>query len=139
MLETLDRVIRIVSMAVAGIGAISLLVGAIGILTMMWISVNERTSEIGLARAVGATSGQILLLFLSEAVLLSTFGGVLGVAIGLGVARLLHLYVPALPVQTPSEYVFLALAVSLGVGVASGMFPARKASSLDPVAALAAE
>jgi putative ABC transport system permease protein len=139
MLETLDRIIRIVSMAVGGIGAISLFVGAIGILTIMWISVNERTSEIGLARAVGATSGQILFLFLSEAALLSTFGGILGVVIGLAVAHALHLYVPALPVQTPVEYVFLALAVSLVVGLASGLLPAQKASSLDPVVALAAE
>src|SRR5262249_27432677 len=107
MLETLDRIIRIVSMAVGSIGAISLLVGSIGILTIMWMSVNERTSEIGLARAVGATAEQILLLFLSEAVLLSTVGGILGVATGLGVARLLNLYLPALPVQTPVEYVFL--------------------------------
>ena len=139
MLETLDRIIRIVSLAVGGIGAISLLVGSIGILTIMWISVNERTSEIGLARAVGATSGQILLLFLSEAALLSTLGGVLGVAAGLGMARALHLYVPALPVQTPVEYVFLALAVSLAVGLGSGLLPARRAASLDPVVALAAE
>lgn len=139
MLETLDRIIRIVSMAVGGIGAISLLVGSIGILTIMWISVTERTSEIGLARAVGATSGQILLLFLTEAALLSTFGGVLGVATGLAVAHALRLYVPALPVETPTEYVILALAVSLVVGLASGLLPARKASSLDPVVALAAE
>lgn len=139
MLEALDRIIRIVSMAVGGIGAISLLVGSIGILTIMWISVNERTSEIGLARAVGATPGQILLLFLSEAAMLSSLGGILGVATGLGLARLLHLYVPALPVQTPTEYVFLALAVSLAVGLLSGLLPARKAAALDPVVALAAE
>jgi putative ABC transport system permease protein len=139
MLETLDRIIRIVSMAVGGIGAISLLVGAIGILTIMWISVNERTSEIGLARAIGATAAQIRWLFLSEAALLSTLGGILGVGTGLGVARLLHLYVPALPVQTPVEYVFFALAVSLVVGIASGLLPAHKASTLDPVVALAAE
>lgn len=139
MIETLDRIIRIVSLSVVGIGAISLLVGAIGILTIMWISVSERTSEIGLARALGATSGQILLLFLSEAALLSTLGGVIGVATGLGIARLLHFYVPALPVQTPVEYVFLALAISLAVGLASGLLPARRASSLDPVVALSAE
>ncbi len=139
MLETLDRILRIVSMAVGGIGAISLLVGSLGILTIMWISVNERTSEIGLARAVGATSGQILLLFLSEAALLSMLGGILGVGLGLGVAGLLHLYVPALPVHTPIEYVFLALLVSLVVGIASGLLPARRASTLDPVVALAAE
>jgi putative ABC transport system permease protein len=139
MLETLDRVIRIVSMAVGGIGAISLLVGAIGILTMMWISVNERTSEIGLARALGATAGQILRLLLAEAAMLSTLGGILGVATGLSVAHLLRLYVPALPVRTPVEFVLLALAVSLMVGLASGLLPARKAASLDPVVALSEE
>jgi putative ABC transport system permease protein len=139
MLETLDRVIRIVSMAVGGIGAISLLVGSIGILTLMWISVHERTSEIGLARAIGATPGQIMLLFLSEAALLSTCGGVLGVTVGLGLCQALRFYVPALPVHTLFGYVLLALAVSLVVGVVSGLLPARKASSLDPVVALTAE
>ncbi len=139
MLDSLDRIIRIVSLAVGGIGAISLLVGAIGISTMMWISVNERTSEIGLARAIGATSTQILLLFLSEAMLLSTLGGVLGLGMGIGLAQLLHLYVPALPVKTPVEFALLALVVSLLVGIASGLLPARRAASLDPVVALAAE
>lgn len=139
MLDSLDRIIRIVSLAVGGIGAISLLVGSIGILTMMWISVNERTSEIGLARAIGASQNQILMLFLSEAALLSTFGGVLGLAAGMGLAQILHLYVPALPVKTPLEFVVLALAVSLLVGLASGLLPARRAASLDPVVALAAE
>jgi len=139
MLETLDRIIRIVSLAVGGIGGISLLVGSIGILTMMWISVNERTSEIGLARAVGATPGQILRLFLSEATLLSTLGGVLGLVTGIGLAQLLHHYVPALPVRTPPEFVLLALVVSFLVGLLSGLLPARRASRLNPVVALTAE
>jgi putative ABC transport system permease protein len=139
MLETLGRVIRIISLAVVGIGAISLLVGAIGILTMMWISVNERTSEIGLAKALGATPNQILWLYLSEAAVLSTAGGVLGLLAGMGLARLLHLFVPALPVQTPIEYVVLALAISTTVGLLSGILPARRAAALDPVEALAAE
>jgi putative ABC transport system permease protein len=139
MLESLGRIIRIVSLAVGGIGAISLLVGSIGILTMMWISVNERTSEIGLARAIGATPAQILLLFLSEAALLSTLGGALGLGLGMALAQLLHLYVPALPVKTPVEFVLLALAVSLVVGLVSGLLPARRAASLDPLAALTAE
>jgi putative ABC transport system permease protein len=139
MLETLDRVIRIVSLAVGGIGSISLLVGSIGILTMMWISVNERTSEIGLARAIGATPGQILLLFLSEATLLSTLGGVLGLATGMGVAQLLHHYVPALPVRTPPEFVLLALAISFLVGLLSGLLPAQRAARLNPVVALTTE
>jgi putative ABC transport system permease protein len=139
MIESLDRIIRIVSLAVGGIGAISLLVGSIGILTMMWISVNERTSEIGLARAIGATSNQILLLFLGEAAMLSTLGGILGLALGVGLAQLLHLYVPALPVKTPVDYIFLALAISLLVGLASGLLPARRASMMDPVVALTEE
>jgi len=139
MLETLDRVISVVSLAVGGIGGISLLVGSIGILTMMWISVNERTSEIGLARAIGATPGQILFLFLSEATLLSTLGGVLGLLTGIGVAQLLHHYVPALPVRTPFEFVLLALAVSFLVGLLSGLLPAQRASRLNPVEALSAE
>jgi len=71
--------------------------------------------------------------------LLSTCGGGLGIAAGIGLAQLLHAYVPALPVETPAEYVGLALVVSLAVGLASGILPAQKAARLDPVLALAAE
>jgi len=139
MLETLDRVIRIVSLAVVGIGAISLLVGAIGILTMMWISVNERTAEIGLAKALGAMPQQILALFLCEAALLSTLGGLLGLGAGLGLAQLIHSLLPALPVRIPLEFAALSIAVSVAVGLLSGILPARRAAGLDPVEALAAE
>jgi putative ABC transport system permease protein len=139
MLDTLDRILRMVSFAVAGIGGISLLVGAIGILTMMWISVSERTGEIGLLKAIGATPRQILLLYLAEAVVLAAGGGALGLAAGMGLAGLLHLLVPALPVHTPLAFVVLALAVSVVVGLASGILPARRAAGLDPVVALAAE
>jgi putative ABC transport system permease protein len=139
MLETLDRVIRMVSLAVGGIGAISLLVGAIGILTMMWISVNERTSEIGLAKALGATPDQILWLYLSEAALLSLTGGILGLALGMGAAQVLRVAIAGFPVHTPLLFIVLALGVSLGVGLVSGLLPARRAAGLDPVQALAAE
>ena len=116
-----------------------MLVGAIGILTMMWISVNERTAEIGLVKALGATPAQILSLFLAEATLLSLGGGILGLAVGFGLAQLLRLVVPGLPVQTPVLYAGLALVVSLLVGIASGILPARRAAQLDPVEALGAE
>ncbi len=139
MLDVMGRVMGIISVAVGGIGAISLVVGAIGILTMMWISVNERTAEIGLAKALGAGSGQILSLFLLEAALLSLIGGVLGVAAGVGLARAIRLFLPGLPVQTPLRYVIAALAVSLVVGLLSGVMPARRAAQLDPVEALHAE
>jgi putative ABC transport system permease protein len=139
MLDTLGRVLGVVSLAVGGIGAISLAVGAIGILTMMWISVNERRSEIGLAKAIGAAQNQILGLFLCEAILLSVSGGVFGVLVGLGLARLLRIGFPGLPVSTPIEYVVAALLVSLVVGLASGAAPARRAAALDPLEALRTE
>ena len=138
-LAVMDRVLGIVSLAVGAIGAISLVVGAIGILTMMWISVNERTPEIGLAKAIGASSSQILALHLTEAMLLSVAGGAVGVAVGLGTATVLRWLVPGLPVNTPVRYVFAALEVSLLVGLASGALPALRASRLDPVEALRAE
>jgi putative ABC transport system permease protein len=139
MLDVMGRVLGIVSVAVGGIGGISLVVGAIGILTMMWISVNERRSEIGLAKAIGASSGQILRLYLLEATLLSLAGGLLGVLAGLGIARLLQLGVPGLPVETPMLYVVAALLISILVGLASGVLPARRAAALDPIDALRAE
>jgi putative ABC transport system permease protein len=137
MLESLDRIMDIVGLAVGAIAGISLLVGSIGILTMMWISVNERTTEIGLSKALGATPRQILGLFLAEAAILSTGGGILGLAFGLGIAALLD--TAGLPMHTPVLFVVLALVVSLSVGLLSGILPARRAARLDPVEALGAE
>jgi putative ABC transport system permease protein len=139
MLGVMDRVMDVISIAVGGIGGISLVVGAIGILTMMWISVNERTGEIGLAKAIGAGPGQILGLFLLEAALLSTIGGACGVAAGMATAWTIKLFLPGLPVHTPFGYVVAALLVSLAVGLVSGALPARRAARLDPVEALHAE
>jgi putative ABC transport system permease protein len=139
MLSVLGRVMDIVNVAVGGIGGISLLVGALGILTMMWISVSERTSEIGLAIAIGAGRRQVLALFLTEAALLAGAGGAIGVAAGIGIARALRLAVPALPVVTPLAFVVAAIVVSVVVGLASGVLPARRAAALDPVEALRSE
>ena len=139
MLEVFDNVMNVVTMAVGAIAGISLLVGAIGILTMMWIAVGERTAEIGLARAVGATRGQVHLLFLTEAAALSTAGGTLGVLVGMGLAALLRLAIPGLPVSTPPLFVALAVGVSLATGLLSGLLPARRAAALDPIEALRTE
>jgi putative ABC transport system permease protein len=139
MLDVLDRILSAVTVAVAGIAAVSLLVGAIGILTIMWISVGERTSEIGLAKAIGAGRAQILRLFLLEAALLSLAGGALGVAAGMGLGRAIRFLLPSFPFHTQPGFVALALAVSLAVGLLSGVLPARRAADLDPLQALRAE
>ena len=139
MLDVLDRILSVVTLAVAGIAGVSLAVGAIGILTMMWISVGERTSEIGLAKAIGAGRDQILRLFLVEASLLSLAGGAVGLAAGMGIGRAIRLVWPAFPFHTQPVFVVLALAVSLAVGLASGVLPARRAAALDPLEALRTE
>jgi putative ABC transport system permease protein len=139
MLEVFDTVLGAITFAVAAIGAISLLVGGIGILTILTIAVAERTGEIGLLRAVGATRRAILALFLGEAALLAAIGGGAGLALGLGVAGLLKLVLPALPVHTPWLYAVLAEVVAVGVGIAAGVLPARRAARLDPLEALRSE
>jgi putative ABC transport system permease protein len=139
MLSVFDNVMSMITLAVGAIAGISLLVGAIGILTMMWIAVGERTAEIGLARAIGATRRQVQTLFLLEASALATAGGALGVLAGLGIAALLRLAVPGLPVHTPLLFVALAVGVSVGTGLLSGLLPARRAARLDPIEALRAE
>ena len=139
MLDTFGRIIGIITAAVTAIAGISLFVGAIGILTIMWISVHERTGEIGLLRALGVSAGAVQRLFLLEAAALAVAGGIAGVAIGFAVQWVLEAAVPGLPLATPPEAVLAALAMSLVVGIAAGVIPARRAASLDPVDALRAE
>lgn len=139
MLSTAGNILDIITSAVTGIAAISLLVGAMGIMTIMWVSVHERTSEIGLSMAIGATRGQILLMFLGEAALLSTIGGAIGVAAGLGGAKALTWALPGLPTEPIPSVVALALGISLAVGLLAGVAPALRAARMDPVEALRAE
>jgi len=139
MMDVLNSILGVLTSAVAGLGAISLVVGGIGILTIMTIVVRERTNEIGLLRALGATKNQILTLFLGEAVVLAGLGGLTGLVIGVGGAQLLHLLIPALPVQTSLFYVLLAEVVALVIGLLAGVLPARRAASMMPVDALRAE
>jgi len=139
MLETFGRVISMVTVAVSGIAGISLFVGAMGILTIMWISVHERTGEVGLLRAVGVSRSMVQFVFLLEAVVLSFSGGLLGLFGGFGITALLRATVPGLPMSTPMEAVAAALVMSLVVGIVSGVAPARRAADLDPIEALRAE
>ena len=139
MLEVFDTVLGAITFAVAAIGAISLLVGGVGILTILTIAVAERTAEIGLLRAIGATQRGILLLFLGEAALLAAAGGAGGLALGWGVAGILKVVLPALPVHTPWFYALLAEVVAVSVGLVAGVLPARRAAALDPLEALRGE
>ena len=139
MLDVFGTVLDAITFAVAAIGGISLVVGGVGILTILTIAVAERTSEIGLLRAVGATRQGILLLFLGEAALLAVIGGTAGLLLGWGTALALHVVLPALPVHTPWSYAVLAELVALAVGLAAGVLPARRAAHLDPLEALRSE
>ena len=139
MIDVLGSVLGVLTFAVGALGGISLLVGGVGILTIMTIAVGERTSEIGLLRAIGAREGDVLLLFLGEAALLAAIGGAAGFAIGVSLAQLLSLMVPSLPVSTPWWFAALAEGIAIVVGLAAGVVPARLAARMQPVEALRAE
>ena len=139
MLQTLGSVLDILTLAVAALGGISLLVGGVGILTIMTISVTERTGEVGLLRAIGAGRRQILWLFLGEAAVLGGLGGLAGLIVGAGGAWLLGTLIPELPTHTSWGFALLALGTSILIGLAAGVMPAWHAAKLNPVEALRAE
>ena len=139
MLRSLSNILDILTMAVGALGSISLLVGGVGIVTIMTIAVSERTGEIGLLVALGAPRNTILGLFLGEAVALSALGGIIGLVLGIGLAQIIHLAVPALPVHTPISFVLLAEGIAIAIGLVAGVLPARSAAQLDPVEALRSE
>jgi putative ABC transport system permease protein len=136
VIGSLGSILDMLTMALAGIAAISLTVAGIGIMNVMLVSVSERTSEIGLLKAIGAAPLQILSLFLTEAVMLSLSGGLLGLLLGWLLVRILVGLYPAFPASTQPWAVSAALGVSVVVGVVFGVLPARRAVRMDPVAAL---
>jgi putative ABC transport system permease protein len=136
MLKVLDEVMNVVTMAVGAIAAISLFVGAMGILTVMWMAVGERTSEIGLLKATGARDSQIYHVFLMESVILAVIGGGVGILAGLSIVAFLPLFLPDLPVYPHTGYLGMAFLISVVVGICSGIFPAQRAASLDSLDAL---
>ena len=139
MLGTLDRILNVLTMSVAALGSISLLVGGVGILTIMTTAVRERVNEIGLLRAIGATERQVLLLFLGEAILLSLLGGLAGILMMALIVGTLSLAMPGLPLSPQPAYLLAALLVSALIGLVAGVAPARHAARLNPIESLRTE
>jgi macrolide transport system ATP-binding/permease protein len=133
--STLEATTKTMSLLLGSIAAISLLVGGIGIMNIMLVSVTERTREIGLRKAIGANNKDIMVQFLIEAVLMAVLGGLFGVLLGIGASSLIAIGA-GWSVSVSSSSIILATTFSLGIGIVFGLWPARKASRLDPIEAL---
>jgi len=133
LMKTVDDILGTLTAGLAGIAAISLVVGGIGIMNIMLVSVTERTKEIGLRKAVGATPNTIMLQFLLEAGLLSSIGGLIGIGLGFLFTLILDRFIPS---TITISSVMLAFGVSFAVGLIFGVLPARRASKLSPIEAL---
>jgi putative ABC transport system permease protein len=136
MIESLKGITNGIALVMIFIAFVSLLIGGVGVMNIMLVSVTERTREIGVRKAVGAFRRDIVLQFLTEAVTLSLIGGAIGVAVGIAVPAAVKRLVSALPAETPLWSIVVGLAVSLSVGIFFGLYPAVKASRLDPIEAL---
>ncbi|WP_454063970.1 ABC transporter permease [Candidatus Nitrospira salsa] len=136
VVSTFSSILNALTLSLAAIGLISLTVAGIGVMNVMLVAVSDRTEEIGLLKALGARSSQILLIFLIEAIILSLAGGMIGLALGWVIVQgLISLY-PAIPASTPLWASISAVLVSIVVGVVFGLIPARRAGRLDPIHAL---
>ena len=137
VISAFSSILGALTMALGGIAAVSLAVAGVGIMNVMLVSVSERTREVGLLKALGAGRRQILAAFLTEAILISSAGGLLGLLLGwLAVQVLIAIY-PALPASPPLWAVAAAFSLSVATGAVFGVLPARRATRLDPVTALA--
>jgi putative ABC transport system permease protein len=139
MLNTLDNILSIMTLGVAALGGISLVVGGVGVLTIMTVALRERTAEIGLLRALGCTRKKTLLLFLGEAVLLANLGGLAGLLIVILLVVATNYFAPALPLALNPLYLLIAWLIASLVGLLAGIAPAWQASHLNPIEALREE
>ena len=135
-IQQFDSITAMVGLIAIAISSLGLLVGGIGVMNIMLVSVTERTKEIGIRKAIGATKGAIVLQFLLEAMTLTFFGGIIGVTLAVITSNLIMLLIPSLPASIPMWAVISGLTVSVGVGLIFGVLPARKASRLDPIECL---
>jgi len=135
-IEQFDSITAMVGLIAIAISSLGLLVGGIGVMNIMLVSVTERTKEIGVRKAIGARRRDIVRQFLFEAMMLTFLGGVLGVLLAVGISRLLLILIPSIPATIPMWAVISGLTVSIGVGLIFGVWPARKASRLDPIECL---
>jgi putative ABC transport system permease protein len=136
LVDSLASIMNVLTYAIAGIAAISLLVGGIGIMNIMLVTVGEKTREIGIRKAVGASRRDILGQFLVESMTISGVGGLIGVSVGVGLALLVHAIVPALPVLIRPWTIAVSFSFAMVVGLFFGVYPAKKAADLDPIEAL---
>jgi len=136
--EFTEDITKNIALVMVVLASIALMIGGIGVMVIMLVSVTERTREIGIRKAVGATSGQITLQFLIEAATLSGIGGILGILTGAAIAFGLSLLL-GFPFKMPLDWTFISFAASASVGLFFGIFPARKAAKLDPIVALSYE
>jgi putative ABC transport system permease protein len=135
MLDTMTSMLNKVTAAVAVIAAISLIVGGIGVMNIMLVSVTERTKEIGTRKALGAKTFHIQLQFLIEAVIVTVTGGVIGIVLGLGLGALVSL-IMGVGVTASLPMILLSFLFSMAIGLFFGLYPASKAAKLDPIDAL---
>jgi putative ABC transport system permease protein len=135
-IEQFDSITAMVGLIAIAISSLGLLVGGIGVMNIMLVSVTERTKEIGVRKAIGARRKDIVRQFLFEAMMLTFLGGVLGVVLSVGISKLLIILIPSMPAAIPMWAVISGLSVSIGVGLIFGVWPARKASRLDPIECL---
>jgi putative ABC transport system permease protein len=136
MIEQFDGITMYVGIFAIAISAVGLLVGGIGVMNIMLVSVTERTREIGIRKAIGARKRDIVRQFLFEAMTLTFLGGVLGVILAVVVSYVLMVFIPEIPAKIPYWAVLSGMAVSVGVGLGFGVWPARKAANLDPIECL---